>query len=48
MWDAMMPQRLIALVCPEFSVSPKFAVNHAGRGLPLAARARPTALPVNR
>ncbi|SDA97328.1 hypothetical protein [Mesorhizobium qingshengii] len=48
MWEAMMPQRLITLVCLEFSVTPKFSVNHAGRGLPLAARARPTPLPVNR
>ena len=48
MWEAMMPLRLIALTCPEFSVSPKFSVNHAGRGSPLAARARPTPLPVNR
>lgn len=41
MWEAMMPHRLIA------SVGPKFSIGHAGRGLPLTARAMPTALPVN-
>lgn len=44
MREAMMPHRLIAEVCPKFSIS----VSDAGRVLPLAARARPTALPANR